>query len=262
MAASLPVLTFHTLDDRPSVISFPPELFRCGLARLHESGHRTVSLLEAVDCLRRGTPFPERSLVITFDDGYQTVYDEAFPVLQRYGMSATIFLTVGKTGTAKPADRLPSLNDRPMLTWRQIREMQQWGITFGAHSLTHLDLTRLPFDQVKAEISDSKAIIEDALGTPVACFAYPYGRYDRWSRDIVRQHFACACSDRLGLITLKSDPYVLERVDMYYLRSAHLFNLPGSKLFPWYIQTRAIPRQIRRAIYWRPRWEIAPSVSV
>jgi peptidoglycan/xylan/chitin deacetylase (PgdA/CDA1 family) len=248
MAASLPVLTFHALDDRPSVISFSPRVFRRGMGRLHEGGYRTVSLLEAVDYLRRGAPFPTRSLVITFDDGYQSVYDEAFPVLQRYGLSATVFLTVGEGGTTGPAGRLPSLDGRSMLAWRQIREMHRWGIAFGAHTLTHPDLTRLPVDRVEAEVCGSQAIVEDALGAPVACFAYPYGRYDHRSREIVRQHFACACSDKLGLITASSDPYALERVDAYYLRSGWSFDVMLTRLFPWYIRARRIPRRIRRAV--------------
>lgn len=244
----MPILTFHTLDDRPSIISFSPPVFRRGMARLHESGYQTLSLREAVDCLRRGGRFPDCSLVITFDDGYQTVYDEAFPVLQRYGMSATVFLTVGEKGTVRPASRLPSLNGRTMLAWHEIRQMQRWGIDFGAHTLTHPDLTRLPFDRVEAEICDSKVIIEDLLGAPVDSFAYPYGRYDRRSREIVRQHFACACSDKLGLITAGSDLYALERVDAYYLRTDPLFEVMLTRLFPWYIGVRSIPRRIRRAV--------------
>jgi peptidoglycan/xylan/chitin deacetylase (PgdA/CDA1 family) len=247
MAASLPVLTFHALDDRPSVISFSPPVFRRGMAKLHESGYQTLSLLEAVDCLCRGAPFPDRSLVITFDDGYQTMYDEAFPVLQRYGLSAMVFLTVGETGTRRSAGRLPSLNGRSMLAWHEIREMQRWGIAFGAHTLTHPDLTRLPLDRVEAEVCDSKAIIEDSLSAPVVCFAYPYGRYDRRSREIVRQHFACACSDKLGLITAGSNPYALKRVDTYYLRTDRLFDMMLTRLFPWYIGACSIPRRIRRA---------------
>lgn len=247
MAASLPILTFHALDDRPSVISLSPRVFQRGMAKLHESGYQTLSLPEAVSCVRRSVPFPDRSFVITFDDGYQTVYDEAFPVLQHLGLSATIFLTVGEKGTAKPSGRLPSLNDRSMLTWRQIREMQLWGIAFGAHTLTHPDLTRLPFEQVEAEVCDSKAIIEEALAARVDCFAYPYGRYDHRSREIVQQHFACACSDELGLINASSDPYALERVDAYYLRSDRLFDVMLTKLFPWYIRGRSIPRRLRRA---------------
>jgi peptidoglycan/xylan/chitin deacetylase (PgdA/CDA1 family) len=248
MAASLPVLTFHALDDRPSVVSLSPRVFQRGMARLHESGYQTLNLLEAASCLQRRVPFEARSLVITFDDGYETVYTNGLSVLQRYGMSATVFLTVGETGTGRMAGRLPSLGDRPMLSWRQIREMQRWGIAFGSHTLTHADLTSLPVDRVKAEVCDSKAIIEDALSAPVACFAYPYGRHDRQSREIVRQHFACACSDKLGFVTEDSDRYALERVDAYYLRTDRLFDMMLSKSFPWYIWARSVPRRLRRAV--------------
>jgi peptidoglycan/xylan/chitin deacetylase (PgdA/CDA1 family) len=247
MATQLPILTFHAIDNRRSVISISPGLFQRGLAKLHEGGYRTLSLLEAVDCLRRGVSFPDHSFVITFDDGYQTVYDGAFPVLQHYDMSATVFLTVGERGAAGPAGRLPSLHGRSMLTWRQIREMHRSGIAFGAHTLTHPDLTRLPFDRIEAEVRGSQAIVEGALGAPVTCFAYPYGRHDHRSREIVRQHFACACSDRLGLVIAGSDLYALERVDTYYLRSDRLFDVMLTKLFPWYIRGRSIPRRLRRA---------------
>jgi biofilm PGA synthesis lipoprotein PgaB len=74
--------------------------FRRGVARLYENGYQTLSLLGVVDCLCQGKPFPTCSFVITFDDGYQTVYDEAFPVLQRYGMAATIEIMVESTGKA------------------------------------------------------------------------------------------------------------------------------------------------------------------
>jgi len=251
VAAFIPILGFHALEDRPSVISFSPAVFRRGMARLHESGFRALSLLEAADYLRRGNPFPNRSFVITFDDGYQSVYEQAFPVLQRYGVSATIFLTVGDRGTAKSGGRLPPLECRSMLSWYEIREMHRYGIEFGAHTLTHPDLTRLPPERVEAEVSNSKALIEDALSAPVACFAYPYGRFDQRSREIVSQHFSCACSDKLGLIRAGSDCYALERVDAYYLRTDRLFGLMMTTVFPWYVQARSIPRRIRRAFQLR-----------
>ena len=247
MAASLPVLTFHALDDQPSVISFPTPLFRRAMARLHESGFRTLDLLEAVDLLRRGVPFPPRSLVITFDDGYQSVYEEAFPVLERYGMNATVFLTVGEEGKKEPAGRLPSLNGRSMLSWREIREMQSAAIAVGAHTLTHVDLTHTPLDRVEAEICQSKAIIEDQLSTSVASFAYPYGRFDQHSLAFARQYFACACSDKLGLVSTDSDPHTLARVDAYYLRSDRRFDLITTRLFPLYVTACSVPRRIRRA---------------
>ena len=98
--------------------------------------------------------------------------------------------------------------------------MHRGGVTFAAHTLTHPDLTRLATDQIQAEICDSKAIIEDALGIAVTSFAYPYGRYNRQIREIVEQYFACACSDRLGSVAPSSDLWNLERADAYCLRKA------------------------------------------
>lgn len=247
MASSLPILTFHSLENQPSVISFPPEVFRQGMAQMHKKGYRTVSLLEAVDCLCLRKPFPEQSFVITFDDGYESVYQEAFPVLKCYEMSATVFLSVGKEESASPQAQLPSLEGRSMLSWREIREMQRYGIEFGAHTCTHPDLKRLPLEQVEAEIYASKAIVEDALGIQVASFAYPYGRYDNRTKQIVEKGFVCACSDKLGLVHPHSDPYALERVEMYYLKTPKLLNVMCTKFFPWYLLFRNVPRSIKRS---------------
>lgn len=163
-------------------------------------------------------------------------------------MSATVYLTPGANGTTDSADRLAPLDGRGMLSWREIREMHRAGIVFGAHTLTHPDLTRLPLSAMEVEVLRSKAIIEEALGTSVDCFAYPLGRYDERSRDLVRRYFACACSNRLGLITTGSDVYALKRVDAYYLRRGWGFDLMLTPLFPWYIRARAVPRGVRRAL--------------
>jgi peptidoglycan/xylan/chitin deacetylase (PgdA/CDA1 family) len=248
MTLRLPILTFHTLDDFSSVTSFPPKLFRVGLTQLHENGYRTISLLEAIDCLRLKKSFPEKSFVITFDDGYKTVYQAAFPILQDYGMSATVFLTVGENGSWKNGESLPSLEGRSMLNWSEIQEMKRWGIEFGAHTLTHPDLTRLPQDRMEMEICDSKKIIENILSTPISCFAYPYGRYNDRVQELVQKHFVCASSDKLGLITPNSEIYALERVDAYYLRTNTLFNLMLTRWFSWYIRACSIPRWIRRTV--------------
>ena len=247
MAATLPVLTFHAIDNRPSVIAFPTRLFDTGVRRLFDSGFRTLRLGEAADCVRDGVPFPDRALAISFDDGYRSVYREAFPVLQQYGMSATVFLTVGDPDDAGTGARLPAMEGREMLAWNEIQEMHRWGIDFGAHTLTHPDLTRLPRARAEAEICTSKATIEDALGAEVTSFAYPFGRSDSDTREIVRRNFACAWSDKLDLLNGRSDLYALERVDAYYLRSERLFALMPTRLFPAYLRGRGILRDIRRA---------------
>jgi peptidoglycan/xylan/chitin deacetylase (PgdA/CDA1 family) len=134
-----------------------------------------------------------------------------------------------------------------MLSWNEIQEMQRGGIDFGAHTLTHPDLTRLSFGQVKAEVREAKSVIEGTLGVAVTSFAYPYGRYNGQVRDIVREHFACACSDKLRLVSQGSDLLGLERVDTFYLRTDRLFNIMLTRCFPWYLWACGVPRRVRRA---------------
>jgi peptidoglycan/xylan/chitin deacetylase (PgdA/CDA1 family) len=250
LPSAMPILTFHALDLQKSPISFPPHLFKRGLARLNANGYRTYSLEQAAEHARNGRPFPIRASAMTFDDGYQSVYEEAFPILSKFHMTATVFLAVGSGGGS--VERLPSLNGRAMLSWHEIREMHRHGIAFGAHTLSHPDLSRLPPSLAEREMIESKRIIEHVLGVPVSSFAYPFGRYDAATRRIASEHFVCACSDRLGLMSHLSDPYALERVDAYYLRGERLFALLDTGLLPWYILSRQIPRNIKRAV--QSRW--------
>ena len=142
MARSLPILTFHAWDDLPSVLSFPTDVFVRGIRKLYGNGFRTLSLETAVSCARDGAEFPERALVITIDDGYRSVYEFAFPVLQEFGMTATLFLTVG-ADRAKGNARPPAVDGRSMLCWKEVDEMHRYGFSIGAHTLTHPDVTRV-----------------------------------------------------------------------------------------------------------------------
>ncbi len=247
-----PILTFHAIDDRPSVISFSPAVLEQALSQLHAAGYRTLTLLEAADYVSRRAPFPERYFAITFDDGYQSVYDKAFPLLRRYGMTATVFLTVGKRQPTDPSARF-AMNGRPTLSWREILEMRDAGISFGAHTLTHPDLTCLPPHHAEEEILQSKAVIEQMLGTPVRSFAYPFGSYNTSCLEIVRRSFDCACSADLGFLSGHSDVHTLERLDAYYVRSNLLVELMLTRFFVPYIGLRAQLRRVKKAALSRSR---------
>jgi len=106
----LPILTFHAIDERSDVCAFPPRVFRRGVGRLRARGTRALGLAEIADLVGRRRDLPDGSVAVTFDDGYRSVYDEAFPILHEAGMTATVFLTVGSpTATG---ERLPSLEGR------------------------------------------------------------------------------------------------------------------------------------------------------
>lgn len=241
-----PILTFHALDFEPAVYSLAPHIFRHGMRRLHEQGYQTLDLEDVVTHLRDRRPFPPKTVAITFDDGYWSFYAEAFPVLQQYEMTATVFIATGDPRKGASEDRMPTLEGREMLGWSQIAEMARRGIRFGAHSMTHPDLRRLSTPHVSREILGSKEALEDRLGQPVTSFAYPFGLFDARSRAIVQEHFSVGVSDVLGFVEPASDPWTLERLDAYYLRTEPKFDAFFRPWFPAYIRARNLPRRLRR----------------
>jgi len=248
MSNTIPILTFHAIDNRKSVISISPTIFRFGIDLVHSTGYQVLNSITTLQSLNNRNLHTNPAIAITFDDGYESVYTQAFPMIQRLGMKATVFLTVGSS-TSKNSDlRLKPQNNRRMLSWREIREMHSYGIEFGAHTLTHPDLTRISIARATTEIIDSKQRIEDALSTEVSCFAYPFGSYNQNILEIVKSNFLCAYTTKLGLASSTNDVFTLKRVDMYYLRTKPLFRILPTKWFPWFLRAINIPRSIRQNI--------------
>lgn len=245
--SSIPILTFHALDETDAPISFSPVMFARALKRWHAEGWRTLSLFDAVCHLREGIPFSPKSFVMTFDDGYASVYRAAFPCLRKYGMTATLFIAPGEKGGSGQTP-LPRLYGREMLRWNEIREMDAQGMDFGAHSLTHRDLTQLPEEELEREVRVSGEILQDALGHAIPFFCYPKGYSNARVREVTARYYQGACSDRLGIANSASDLYALERVEMFYLRAPRAADLFMSRWFPYYLAARNVPRILKRRV--------------
>ena len=163
------ILTYHSLDDSGSVISVAPHLFYRQMEALAASGVKVAPLAELL-----ATPAP--AVALTFDDGFHNFAVAAAPVLARFGFPATVFLVSGHCGGSNDwASQWPGIPRLPLLDWDAIRELGRAGFDFGAHTVTHPDLTKLADDRAREEVLSSKRQIEDATGRPVRCFAYPYG---------------------------------------------------------------------------------------
>jgi len=241
--SALPILTFHSLDQQSSAISFAPKMFAQSILALRGASYRTLALDVVADALEHQIALPDFAVALTFDDGYASVYRYGFPVLVEHQMTATIFLTVGKTCS----ERLPSLEGRVMLSWSEIKEMHRNGIAFGAHTLTHPDLTRLTPLAGETEMRESQDRIVQKLGAKVSSFAYPIGRFDASSRASAQKYFTCAVSDRLGWVHGNSDPFTLARLDAYYLQNEKFFSALSARWFRGYVFARSVPRRLRRA---------------
>jgi peptidoglycan/xylan/chitin deacetylase (PgdA/CDA1 family) len=165
---------------------------------------------------------------LTFDDGYEDFYQEAFPILNEYRFPATVFLVAGYCGRSSDWPGQLSAGQRPLLSWRKVTELHRAGIRFGAHTLTHRRLPALPWKEAAREVLDSKQQIEDHIGAAVSSFAYPYGADSPRLRTLVAENFAVGCSTRLGQLRPDSPRESLERIDTYYLSNLfwyrHLFH--------------------------------------
>ena len=156
---AVPVLNYHQINDIDrNVLTVTAEQFEAQMRYLFEEGYQAITPDEMLDAWENGAPLPERPVVITFDDGYADNYRNAFPVLRRYGMKATIFLITDYV----------SLYPK-YLTWEQVQDMQQSGmVNFGSHTLSHMTLTEAGSPQeIRHQLEGSKQAIEWRLKKPV-----------------------------------------------------------------------------------------------
>jgi peptidoglycan/xylan/chitin deacetylase (PgdA/CDA1 family) len=246
MGLKISVLTYHSIDDSGSIISTSPKKFKSQMQYLHDKCFNTISLNEMAKCICERQAFPPKSVVITFDDGFKNFYSTAYPVLKEYGFTATVFLVPGYCGRNNQWDGQPKeIPLLDLLDWEEIREMADNGIDFGAHTMNHVDLSKLLAEQAYEEIINSKRVIQKYLEKDVRLFAYPYGRLTSESKDIIKNNFSGACSVKLDFASLKSDIYTLPRIDMYYFSNNNFFKYIDTPIFSIYIVFRSILRSIR-----------------
>jgi peptidoglycan/xylan/chitin deacetylase (PgdA/CDA1 family) len=245
-AAMIPILMHHAIDDRPSPVFTAPAVFAAQVAALAENGYRSLSLGALYRGLAAGEALPARSVVFTFDDGYRSVYDCAWPVLRRYGFGATVFLITGYCGRDNRWPGQPAATPlATLMTWAQIERLAADGCEFGAHTHTHRPLSALSAAAVEDELQTSQAVIAAHLGRAPDAFAYPYGDSSPQAKACVQRHFAGAVGTDLGLASAASDRYALPRIDAYYLPPAAVRSLHTAG-FRYYLALRQQLRRLRR----------------
>ncbi len=239
------ILTYHSISEGDSPLKIPPKLFAQQMEWLH-ANVRTVSLGELVAAVSDRKPLPNRSVVLTFDDGFRDFYVAAAPVLRRLKLPATIFLASGYCGRTNAWPGQPAwVKEEDLLSWQEVSELANDGFSFGAHTVNHPNLTAMPISTAEREIVAGKAQIEKHIGKPVEFFAYPYGRWNGTVRGVVGNHFRGACATAAAPVGPNCDPLALPRADVNYLRRPACFQRVFTGPFVAYLLARRLVRRLR-----------------
>lgn len=167
----VPILFYHYVGNNPNpkdlqrdVLSISPDKFEEQIKYLKENGFTAISLDTLYAALKKQTTIADKSVVLTFDDGYIDFYYNAYPILLKYHLSAMVFIPTGLVGGSY------------YLTWPQIKEMQSSGlINYGSHSVHHYNLPSISENSAYQELSESKKTLQDNLGVPINFISYPNG---------------------------------------------------------------------------------------
>ncbi|MGW5133806.1 polysaccharide deacetylase family protein [Streptomyces sp. NPDC004135] len=214
---AVPVFMYHAVTDDPPAWIAPftvrPGVFAEQLDRLASGGRTVISMARLVDAMRYGASLPPRPAVLTFDDGFADFWDSVLPELARRNLPATLYITTEAVRTSGGEGGETVLPPADMLTWWQIRTLEEWGVEIGGHSRTHPQLDTLPADRLRDEIHGCRRQLENALGHSVHAFAYPHGYSDRRVRQCVREAgWTSACAVANAFSSLCADPFRIARL--------------------------------------------------
>lgn len=211
----IPILVYHKIDPRFEwgITRSTPHQFGRQMAWLHESGYQSLSFQQLFD----NSFDPEQNyFIITFDDAYQSVIRYAFPVLQKYDFTATIFPITDFVGKKNKWDLNLGWRTFTHLDWGQLRQLAAAGWEVGSHTATHPDLTRSHSQKISNELAGSRKVLEDQIGKPVEMLAYPFGRYNS---EVIRLAVAAGyrggCTMRFGFTSSLAQPFLLSRLGIY-----------------------------------------------
>ncbi len=198
------ILMYHyirTVDVKKDPLGFrlsvTPTDFDQQLTELQAEGFQAITMRD----FEQGKG-GDKTVVLTFDDGYEDFYTTAWPLLKKHGFTATAYIISAKIGNE-------------YMTWDQLRELDQAGIEIGAHTVHHVDLSKSPPEVQHAEIFGSKATIEQELKTPVVSFCYPSGKYNDLTLSLTKQAgYLSATTTHPGIAQVGDNQFTLSRMRM------------------------------------------------
>ncbi|MDS0528268.1 polysaccharide deacetylase family protein [Clostridium sp. SHJSY1] len=202
----IPVLYYHSVlpdSETPTKneVTISPEKLKEELKLVQSLGYTTLTISEVNDYIINKKPIPQKSILITFDDGYTDNYVHAFPILKELNMKATIFVISS------------GIDSGYYMSKDQLKEMSDYGIDIESHTVNHVHLNTLSYEEQLKELKDSKAKIESVTNKPVLSIAYPFGDFNENSKKAAKDAgYSLAFTTNLGLSNRTDNPVALDRI--------------------------------------------------
>lgn len=214
---NIPILMYHSISDDPEQshpyyhINTSSAIFDAHMHYLRDNNYSVINLNELENYFTANNP--TKYVVITFDDGFRDFYTSAYPILKKYGFSATVFLPTGFI----QANRA-SFKGKECMTWDEVQHASRDGIIFGSHTVTHPQLKNLSEKEIEHEIKSSKERIEDNIGITIDSFSYPYAFPEDKEFGInlrnllIKYGYANGVSTKIGTANKSQDEYFYSRL--------------------------------------------------
>jgi peptidoglycan/xylan/chitin deacetylase (PgdA/CDA1 family) len=260
----IPILMYHSISDDPETghpyfwINTSPARFAEHMKFLHDNNYQVISLSTAVDLIRnsdsRGPcaiPREPRSVVLTFDDGYKDFYTCAFPLVKRFGYSATVFLPTNFIENERAG-----LRGKRHLGWNEIICLQKEGIEFGSHTCSHPQLYGKKSTFIAREIRDSKSFIEEKTGRVTTCFCYPFrfpsqdgGFVETLRNFLMETGYKNCVTTRIGSLNMERDIFQLKRLPINSSDDLAFFHGKLEGGYDWLYNVQSLKKLIRAGIF-------------
>lgn len=244
---------YHSISDKIKrgvhpyyETSTSPHVFAEHMKFLYENNYKVLNLCDVENYLKND--INQKTVVITFDDGFRDFYTDAFPILKTYDFSATVFLA-----TAFIGEERKKFLGKECLSWGEVKELSEYGVEFGSHSLTHPKIYDLSWAEVHKELKESKTQIEEKLQKSITSFSYPYA-YPQEDRkfvnlfilELLNNGYHECVTTIIGRVGLDSLMLRMKRLPVNMFDDKKLFKAKLQGAYDWLEVFQKMSRLIRR----------------
>lgn len=243
----VPILMYHRIADVPgNRNALPPNKFESQLIYLSKNGYSTITMQMLYDYYIYGNPIPKKSVLLTFDDGYQDNFDTALPLLKKYKMSGVVFPISNWINKSNDWENFNNAATTTM-SYESLIAWQNSGMEIASHTANHPFLAKCQSSDLKKELQESKSILEKRLHTPINFLCYPYGSLNAEVISEVKQ------AGYIGAFAIFADApiwkiniFALPRIPIQSHQKMWEFKFKVSNIHIIFLLLRKLERQIKK----------------